>query len=59
MRIRRSISALSAAVVSPFGPASEALAFPSWLIVQYLVDLLLVLVLGKLFERFEVARDSF
>jgi hypothetical protein len=42
---------------STFGPASEALAFGSWLAIQYLVDFLLVIVLGKLFERFEIARD--
>jgi hypothetical protein len=36
----------------------EKLAFAAGLAVQYLVDFLLVLVLAKLFQRFQVARDS-
>jgi len=37
---------------------NEKLAFAAGLAIQYLVDFLLVLVLAKLFQRFQVARDS-
>jgi hypothetical protein len=40
-----------------FGKYSEVLAFGTGLAVQYFVDFLLVLMLAKLFQRFEVARD--
>ncbi len=41
-----------------YGPSSELLAFAVWLAVQYLIDFLLVIALAKLFQRFEVSRDS-
>jgi len=41
-----------------FGPSSEVIATMAWLAVQYSVDVLLVLLLANLFQRFEVARDS-
>ncbi len=41
-----------------FGPASEPLAFGAFLLVQYTVDFLLIVTLAKLFQRFEVSRDS-
>jgi hypothetical protein len=41
-----------------YGRLSEPLAFGAFLAVQYLVDFLLVLTLAKLFQRFEVSRDS-
>jgi putative flippase GtrA len=41
-----------------FGKFSEPLAFGVGLAIQYLVDFLLVLMLAKLFQRFEVSRDS-
>ena len=40
------------------GHFSEPLAFATFLAVQYAVDLLLVLMLARLFQRFEVSRDS-
>lgn len=41
-----------------FGSFSEPLAFGVGLAVQYFVDFLLVLILARLFQRFEVSRDS-
>jgi len=41
-----------------FGRFSEPLAFGTGLAIQYLVDFLLVLILARLFQRFEVSRDS-
>ena len=41
-----------------FGRFSEPLAFGAGLAIQYFVDFLLVLILAKLFQRFEVSRDS-
>jgi len=41
-----------------YGPTSEPLAFGAFLLVQYAVDFLLILTLAKLFQRFEVSRDS-
>ena len=41
-----------------FGPYSEALAFGVGLAIQYFVDFLLILMLAKLFQRFEVSRDA-
>jgi hypothetical protein len=40
------------------GPHSDPLAFGAFLLVQYAVDFLLILTLAKLFQRFEVSRDS-
>lgn len=40
-----------------YGPHSEPLAFGAFLLIQYAVDLLLILTLAKLFQRFEVSRD--
>jgi hypothetical protein len=39
------------------GPMSVPLGFAGGLVVQYLVDLFLVLILARLFQRFEVSRD--
>jgi hypothetical protein len=41
-----------------YGWYGAPLAFGTWLAVQYLVDFLLVLMLAKLFQRFEVARTA-
>jgi hypothetical protein len=41
-----------------FGRYSEALAFASGVAVQYFVDFLLVLALARLFQRYEISRDS-
>ena len=40
-----------------FGRYSELLAFSTGLTIQYFVDFMLILMLAKLFQRFEVARD--
>jgi Putative ABC exporter len=39
------------------GPICEPVGFGVWLIVQYAVDLCLILLLAKLFQRFEVADE--
>ena len=39
------------------GKPDRALAAGGFLAVQYLVDFLLVLMLAKMFQRFEVSRD--
>ena len=41
-----------------FGPYSESLAVAVWLATQYLVDLLLLLLLARLFRGFEIAREG-
>jgi hypothetical protein len=41
-----------------FGKFSEPLAMGVGLAIQYCVDFLLVLMLARLFQRFEVSRDS-
>jgi hypothetical protein len=39
------------------GPICEPVGFAVWLIIQYAVDLCLILLLAKLFQRFEVADE--
>ena len=41
-----------------FGPYSEMVAFAVWLVTQYLIDFLVLLVLAQLFQRFELSRDA-
>jgi hypothetical protein len=41
-----------------FGSFGELPAIATWLGVQYAVDFILVLMLAKLFQHFEVSRDN-
>jgi hypothetical protein len=41
-----------------YGRFAEPLAVATWLALQYAVDFLLVLILARMFQRFEVSRDS-